>query len=176
VEDRGQVLWFRRYFTLPKDFIKNRVLLHFGAVDQIARVFLNGRFVGIHEGGYLPFTFDVTAFLQAENVLTVEVWDCLEDKRLPYGKQTYKRGGMWYTPVSGIWQTVWMESVPEVYIQGLQIKNGLDWVEISVSGVAQGLVEVDGMAPVSLENGRCRITIPNPRNWSPEDPYLYEFT
>ena len=175
VEDRGQVLWFRRYFTLPKDFIKNRVLLHFGAVDQIARVFLNGRFVGIHEGGYLPFNFDVTAFLQAENVLTVEVRDCLEDKRLPYGKQTYKRGGMWYTPVSGIWQTVWMESVPEAYIQGLQIKNGLDWVEISVSGVAQGLVEVDGMAPVSLENGRCRITIPNPRNWSPEDPYLYNF-
>lgn len=171
-----QVLWYQRHFTLPEGFRKSRVLLHFGAVDQIARVYVNGRVVGTHEGGYLPFTFDVTDFLQGENVLTVEVRDHLSKKILPYGKQTRKRGGMWYTPVSGIWQTVWLESVPEVYIQGIRVKNGADWVEISVSGATEGAVEIQSMAPVELENGSCRIPIPNPRNWSPEDPYLYHFT
>lgn len=114
-----KVLWYQKHFTLPKDFQKSRVLLHFGAVDQIARVHLNGQPVGEHVGGYLPFTIDVTAALEAENVLEVEVRDHLSNKILPYGKQTRKRGGMWYTPVSGIWQTVWLESVPEAYIRAL---------------------------------------------------------
>ncbi|MBR5279760.1 MAG: glycoside hydrolase family 2 [Clostridia bacterium] len=176
VEDRGQVLWYRKHFTLPKDFLQSRTLLHFGAVDQIARVYLNGQPVGTHEGGYLPFTLDVTAALQEDNVLTVEVRDHLQDKILPYGKQKYKRGGMWYTPVSGIWQTVWLESVPENYIEAIQVRNGLDWVEITVRGVSAGAVTIEGMEPAALENGVCRINIVNPHLWSPEDPYLYHFT
>lgn len=171
-----KVLWYQRHFTLPEGFVQSRVLLHFGAVDQHAKVYVNGTQVGAHTGGYLPFTVDVTNFLQMENLLTVEVWDHLSTKILPYGKQTRKRGGMWYTPVSGIWQTVWMESVPEEHIQEIQLKNGRNWVEISVKGVTQGVVEISGMMPMPLEEGRLRISIPNPRNWWPEDPYLYKFT
>lgn len=176
IYQESKVLWYQRHFTLPEGFKKSRVLLHFGGVDQIARVYVNDRVVGTHEGGYLPFTFDVTDFLQEDNVLTVAVRDYLSTKILPYGKQTHKRGGMWYTPVSGIWQTVWMESVPETYIQGIRIHNGADWVEISVRGITEGIVEIQGMEPVPIENGTCRISIPNPRKWSPEDPYLYDCT
>ena len=170
------VRWYRTRFTLPEEFVKSRTLLHFGAVDQIAKVYLNGRSVGEHEGGYLPFALDVTEALRKDNVLTVEVRDYLDRKVLPYGKQKYNRGGMWYTPVSGIWQTVWLESVPETYIEDIQVKNGADWVEITVRGANEGTVTVEGMEPVALQQGACRITFSNPRNWSPEDPYLYYFT
>ena len=86
--------------------VGQRVLLHFGAVDQIASVYLNDTYLGKHEGGYLPFSFDVTEVIEEDNVLKVQVEDKL-DLDYPYGKQTKKRGGMWYTPVSGIWQNVW---------------------------------------------------------------------
>lgn len=176
VYPESKVLWYRRHFTLPEGFKQSRVLLHFGGVDQIARVYMNDRVVGSHEGGYLPFTFDITDVLQEDNVLTVEVRDYLSTKILPYGKQTHKRGGMWYTPVSGIWQTVWVESVPETYIQGIRIHTGADWVEIAVQGITEGVVEIQGMEPVPIENGTCRVSIPDPRKWSPEDPYLYDCT
>ena len=98
----------------------HRVLLHFGAVDQIATVYLNGVLLGKHEGGYLPFSFDITDVLKEENLLEVKVIDAL-DTDYPYGKQTKKRGGMWYTPVSGIWQNVWLEEVPCEYISDIKI-------------------------------------------------------
>ena len=106
------LLFYRRSFTLPEDFNRGRVLLHFGAVDQEATLFLNGEYVCHHTGGYSSFSCDITDHLQPENQLVVMVRDDLRDKSYPYGKQTLKRGGMWYTPVSGIWQTVWLESVP----------------------------------------------------------------
>ena len=109
-------LLYRRLFSLPCGFIKDRVILHFGAVDQIATVTLNGKLLGKHIGGYGHFSFDITEYLKNENELTVDVIDNLCDKILPYGKQREDRGGMWYTPVSGIWQTVWLESVPENYV------------------------------------------------------------
>ena len=97
-----------------------RVLLHFGAVDQIASVYLNDAYIGKHEGGYLPFSFDITDYIKENNKLEVKVVDSL-DIDYPYGKQTKKCGGMWYTPVSGIWQNVWLESVPDNYIDKLKI-------------------------------------------------------
>ena len=100
-------------FEVPQHFDKERILLNFGAVDQIAEVWLNGKHIGTHKGGYLPFTYDITDIVdkQQPNNLEVRVTDELS-KDYPYGKQCKNRGGMWYTPVSGIWQTVWLENVP----------------------------------------------------------------
>ena len=172
-------LIYRRTFTLPEDFNKGRVLLHFGAVDQGVQVFLNDQFVGQHEGGYDAFSFDVTDRLQNENHLCVECWDCLKPRTLPYGKQRKNRGGMWYTPVSGIWQTVWLESVPETYVKSLRIDTTRDTATITAEGVTKGTVTVttpEGELSVPLVDGKATVKIPSPRLWSPDDPYLYEFT
>ncbi len=136
----GTRLEYARSFTLPEGFRfgkgkGGRILLHFGAVDQVAEVFLNGRFVGRHEGGYLPFWFDVTEYLaddeKGENLLCVKAEDALSS-RYPYGKQRKARGGMWYTPVSGIWQSVWLEPVPESYIERLDVTAETRKVRIAV--------------------------------------------
>jgi len=179
--DMGAVpkLYYRKKFSLPNGFMRERVLLHFGAVDQIAKVKLNSKFIGEHIGGYEAFSFDVTEFIQAENVLEVEVVDELDKKVLPYGKQCRKRGGMWYTPVSGIWQTVWMESVCENYIKKLRIDVESERVKITTDGVCDGLVKVyteNGMVEAELRDGAAVVNIDSPRMWSSEDPYLYEFT
>ena len=114
----GETLWYQRMFTLPEGFRRERVLLHFGAVDQCCRVLVNGQEAGRHEGGYLPFCFDITALLtEGENRLTVAVTDDAEGGVYGMGKQRRKRGGIWYTATSGIWQTVWLESVPGNYVK-----------------------------------------------------------
>ena len=172
-------LIYKKTFTLPKGFMRDRVILHFGAVDQIATVTLNGTVLGEHHGGYAPFSFDITDTLQGSNTLVVEVTDNLSDKILPYGKQCEKRGGMWYTPVSGIWQTVWIESVPSDYVRSLQIDTGADYAVIRTEGVTDGTVTVTtphGEISVPMCDGVARLDLPSPRMWSPEDPYLYEFT
>ena len=172
-------MMYRKSFTLPEGFRRDRVLLHFGAVDQCARVFLNDRYLGQHDGGYEAFSFDITDLLQPQNTLVVEAWDCLKPHILPYGKQRVKRGGMWYTPVSGIWQTVWLESVPETYIRALRIDTADNTATITADGVTHGTVSVttpDGPLSFPLADGQATVTIPSPRLWSPEDPYLYEFT
>ncbi|MBR3805227.1 MAG: hypothetical protein IKJ13_00115 [Clostridia bacterium] len=132
----GSVMHYRRGFSLPKEFIRKRVILHFGAVDTIAEVILNGKIIGVHEGGYLPFCFDITDAICEKNELYIRVRDNL-DKKYPYGKQTKKRGGMWYTPVSGIWQTVWIESVPENYVSAIEIDTDMNSAKIKVFGGAQ---------------------------------------
>ena len=119
---KDEYLHYRRGFTLPEGFQKSRVLLHFGAVDQIAEVFVNGVSAAKHSGGYWPFSADITSLLrEGENILRVTVRDNADDPTFAYGKQRYKRGGMWYTAQSGIWQTVWLEIVPEVYVKSLRI-------------------------------------------------------
>lgn len=171
-------LFYKRSFTLPQGFIKDRVILHFGAVDQMAEVFLNGEFIGEHIGGYEPFSFDITGNLLKENSLVVKVRDNLSKHVLPYGKQKRKRGGMWYTPTSGIWQSVWIESVSENYVKSIDVKTGKTYADIMVDGVKNGEVTVfapDGEIKASLRNGRVRIKLAKPRMWSPEDPYLYRF-
>ncbi|MBO4873600.1 MAG: glycoside hydrolase family 2 [Lachnospiraceae bacterium] len=175
--DRQKEFFYLKKFSCPKPSKNERVLLHFGAVDQIAEVYINSFYVGHHEGGYLPFEFDVTEYLrEGENELFVEVTDAL-DHRLPWGKQKKKRGGMWYTPVSGIWQTVWLETVPETYIRSLKISAGLNWVKIRAEGITDGYVtleETDACYP--LQDGQVRIEFEEPRNWTPETPNLYWFT
>ena len=126
-------LVYEKTFVLPSDFTKERIILHFGAVDQIATVWVNDEKMGSHEGGYLPFSFDITKVVkrQGENRIKVEVIDTLS-KDYPYGKQTKKRGGMWYTPVSGIWQTVWLEEVADTYIEKVIMTPDLKGVDIEL--------------------------------------------
>ena len=174
----GTTLWYRRSFVLPEGFNRGRVLLHIGAADQIAEVSLNGNHLYRHEGGYEAFTLDITEYLQPENELTVCCWDDLNNQVFPYGKQVLpeKRGGMWYTPVSGIWQSVWLESVPETYIRKLHIENRGASVTITTEPALNGFVKVPALGDFALENGRVTITPEEPHFWSPEDPYLYDFT
>ena len=167
----GDQLTYEREFTLPEGFRKDRVLLHFGAVDQECTVYLNDVELGSHVGGYLPFSFDVTEHLKEVNTLRVIVFDPL-DTDLPYGKQRRDRGGMWYTPVSGIWQTVWMESVPENYIRGIRIEPSLDSVILNIDGEGPFTVECDGRR-FKAQSGRFRIRLEEPKLWTPETPHLY---
>lgn len=170
-------LHYRRYFTIPEGFKKDRIFIRFGAVDRLATVTVNGNVVGTHNDGYLPFYADITSYLhEGENEVHVRVRDNLSSI-FPYGKQKKKRGGMWYTSTSGIWQTVWLESVPENYIRKLKITPTVSEVKIEVVG---------GVGPKKLilkESGECFefdghtiiIRPKNPKCWTPESPYLYEF-
>ena len=173
--EEGSVLCYTRNFTLSEGFNRGRVLLHIGAADQRADVFVNGKPVGCHKGGYEAFSFDITEHLQRENRLQICCFDDLEDQSYPYGKQTMNRGGMWYTPVSGIWQTVWLESVPEQHVEKLRIDNRGYGVTISIEPVMVGKVTVAGLGTYELVNGSVTIQPENPHLWSPEDPFLYDF-
>ena len=174
-----ETLVYQRAFSLPAGFIRGRVILHVGAADQKAAVFLNGSPLGSHEGGYLPFSFDITPYLKEENTLIVRIKDDL-DHALPYGKQTLAPGGMWYTGVSGIWQTVWLESVPEDAIEGIRVETKRDCARITVTGGKSRkrlLLQEEGAAREFVFAGESlTIRFPSPHNWSPEDPFLYRFT
>ena len=183
----GDTMTYETTFTLPRTFLPKgyRLLLHFGAVDQIAEVFVNGRPVVRHEGGYLPFYGDITALLvPGENHLTVFAIDML-DHDYPYGKQKKKRGGMWYTPVTGIWQPVWLEAVPEKPITGLKIVPDLTGITLTVDTQAahvDAVVRLAGqeVARASYTNvGKSwRIDIPKEHIhlWTPDTPTLYDLT
>lgn len=175
----GQTLWYRRALALPQGFVPpgSRVLLHFGAVDQLAVIYVNGVEVARHMGGYNAFTADITDALQAENTLVVRVTDDTDASFHSRGKQKTMRGGIWYTPQSGIWQTVWLEAVPARYIQSLRIVPLFDQsaVEITVR-CTQRLhcdATVDGRTVPLTANEPARVPMPDFRAWSPEDPYLY---
>ena len=172
----GCPLTYRRQFTLPEGFNRGRVLLHVGAADQTAEVFVNKKRVGSHEGGYEAFTMDITEALEEENELVIMCLDDLRYQSFPYGKQVQKRGGMWYTPVSGIWQSVWLESVPENYIRKLNVENRGYSVTISIEPAMDATVAVAGLGDFEMKNGTVTITPDNPRLWSPESPWLYDFT
>ena len=179
VPQKESYLFYRRTFTLPEGFCKDRVILHIGAVDQVATVWVNGVDIGGHVGGYSPLWLDITDHLQGENEIVVRVEDYLDNAQLPYGKQKYKRGGMWYTPVSGIWQTVWLESVPAEYVRGLNAEVDEKGATIYVDGVTEGTIFVttpDGVVECALQDGVARVDLSTPRPWCPEDPYLYEYT
>jgi len=183
-EDR---LWYRRTFVLPEGFRKDRVLLHFGAVDQSCEVLVNGKPVGGHEGGYLPFTCDITdALADGENLLVVSVTDATSRSRHAYGKQSFAPGGIWYTPQSGIWQTVWLESVPENHVEKLAILPQYDGRQVRFVIRAK---DTEGANIVIRKEGQViaedwydagkgflemRIMEEHFRPWSPEDPFLYD--
>ena len=174
----GQHLHYRRSFSVPDGFLSDRFILHFGAVDTICDVFLNGIKVAHHEGGYLPFLADCTdALAKGENELYVRVKDEISPL-YPYGKQTKKRGGMWYTPVSGIWQTVWAEAVPENYIEALEITSSMTEVTVSVIGGCETKKLTIKETGEIFEFSEEKITFTPSiiKHWSPETPYLYNFT
>ena len=172
----GERYIYRRNVTLPEDFRKERVLLHFGAVDQVAKVFVNDVLAGEHVGGYLPFTVDITEHLcEGENSLRVEVADEL-DHDLAWGKQRRDRGGMWYTPISGIWQPVWLESVCENYIKNVKITASADGcVTVETEGGSEDKVIFMGTNMYSYSGDSVTFTVDEPHLWTPDDPFLYEF-
>jgi len=196
-------LWYRRTFTVPRTWnLKSgrRVLLHFGAVDWETTVWVNGREVGAHRGGYDAFSFDITDALkpQGEQEIVVAVWDPTDAGTQPRGKQFRNPHGIWYTPTSGIWQTVWLESVNNAHIERLRIVPDVDAGAVNIeihavspAGSASGATEADiavfdggrrvarGVAAVTLTVkqpsvvGRARISLPAPKLWSPDSPHLY---
>lgn len=172
------LMHYRRVFTLPEDFAGKRVFLHFGAVDQTCTVYLNGTVLGKNEGGYLPFSFDITDSLRdGENEVYLVARDTL-DHKYPYGKQKYNRGGMWYTPVSGIWQTVWLEARPESYVEDIKITPYEKGVRIVVTGGdAHKKITLTDSGEVFEFDGNIAYVEPSDlKLWTPETPYLYSFT
>ena len=172
------LMHYRRVFTLPEDFAGKRVFLHFGAVDQTCTVYLNGTVLGKNEGGYLPFSFDITDSLaDGENEIYLVARDTL-DRKYPYGKQKYNRGGMWYTPVSGIWQTVWLEARPESYVEDIKITPYEKGVRIVVTGGdAHKRITLTDSGEVFEFDGNIAYVEPSDlKLWTPETPYLYSFT
>jgi len=177
-------LWYRRAFTVPADWKKLRVLLHFGAVDYEAEVFVNGKSVGIHQGGYNPFSFDITPYLEAgEQELTVRVFDPTDNAGIPRGKQSLNPVSIMYTAVTGIWQTVWLEPVPEVHIETLKIVPDIDRSVLRLTvntGAANTKISVavkDGDKTVQEffgnSNSELIVPVPNAKLWSPASPFLY---
>ncbi len=171
----GSTLCYKKQFPRPQGFQSGRVLLHIGAADQEAEISLNGQAIGKHTGGYTAFTLDITHALDQENVLEIHCKDDLRDQSHPYGKQTMNRGGMWYTPVSGIWGSVWLENVPDTYIEKLDIQTDLTGATITLTPALPGHILCQGRE-YPLAEGSAVIAPEDPHLWSPEDPYLYDFT
>lgn len=184
-------LWYKRSLDIPSSH-DGRWLLHFGAVDWEAVIYLNGTEVGMHRGGYDAFSFDITPYLKdGQQELVVRVWDPTDNGTQPRGKQVANPRGIWYTPVTGIWQTVWLEPVPNSYIEYIRPTPDLDAevlnLRVDLSGsqqaqrltviARQGSVEVARtQATVGAGSRQVFLTLPvsNPRIWSPDDPFLYD--
>ena len=183
---KDSLLWYATSFDLPKK--KNATyLLHFGAVDWRTEVFVNGRSVGIHEGGYDPFSFDITGFItKGKQQLEVKVWDPTDDGPQPRGKQVNRPHGIWYTPVTGIWQTVWVEAVPQTYIAATIQTPDVDNKRLSVTTDVKNLQPGDSIK-ISAWDGssviaettaagaaEAKLAIGNPKLWSVKSPFLYD--
>lgn len=175
-----ETLWYERRFALPEGLRQRRALLHFGAVDQEAVVTLNGQELGRHEGGYNAFTLDATHAVGEENTLIVCVHDDTDLSWHTRGKQKTRRGGIWYTPQSGIWQTVWLESVPKNHIQGLSIIPVVDEAKLCLTVKTNSLgrceAAFDGQTYALTANEAAYLPVKDMRLWSPESPYLYDLT
>ena len=185
---KDSVLWYQRNVTLPATFKNNTVLLQFGAVDWLCDVYVNGKKAGTHQGGYDPFSFDITPFLnkKGDQQIAVRVWDPSDDGPQPRGKQINKPSGIWYTPVTGIWQTVWLEAVPKTYISATRQTPDLDSKSVAVTVSVENLQDGD-QVQVSAWKGAEKVTeqtvtpgtatnlsITNPEIWSPQHPFLYD--
>nr|NUR36535.1 glycoside hydrolase family 2 [Sphingomonas sp.] len=183
-------IWYRRAFTVPADWRGQRTLLHFGAVDFEATIWVNGAIVGSHKGGSDPFSLDVTPYLKdSANELVVEVADPTSTGDQPRGKQTLEPRGIWYTAVSGIWQTVWLEPVPSLYIKDVRAVPDIDRgtvtvdVALNAAGDATDAVRLTARAggkvvasTITRGNRRVTLAIPSAHLWSPDDPFLYDLT
>jgi hypothetical protein len=177
-------LWYRRSVKVEGAGDGKRILLHFGAVDWDSTVYVNGKKVGEHRGGYDPFTFDITDALKpnAEQEIVISVLDPSDASFQPRGKQVLRPHSIWYTPTTGIWQTVWLEAVPTTYIKSLQITPDVDQkrvvVKVEVGGDAKKVgLKVMSDAAKAYSAGPTNevvLDVSQPRLWSPDDPYLYD--
>ncbi len=188
--NENERIWYRRSFEVPRSWDSRRVLLNFGAVDFETTVWVNGKEVGRHRGGYDGFSFDVTDALHAigTNELLVAVWDPTDAGTQPRGKQVRKPHSIWYTPTSGIWQTVWLEPVNAAYIRGLVITPDVDGSAVVVRPLTTALlpdvqinIEVRDrrtkVAAAAVSPGKeARLPIKDAKLWSPENPHLYDLT
>lgn len=193
---KDKALWYERTFSVPAAWKGKNVVLHFGAVDWQSDLWINGRKVGTHTGGYTPFSFDITPYLKkgGKQTLKMRVWDATDNSFQPRGKQVVDPMGIWYTPVTGIWQTVWMEPVSPSHIENYYVVSDVDHNKLTVTVDAKDLrsgddikVEVlDGaigynpekpsksvVASGTATNGKVELQIPDARLWSPDHPYLY---
>lgn len=172
---KGEYIYYRKTFSINKQFNKDRIILHFDAVDQICEVYLNGYMVCKHEGGYLPFEVDITNVILDKNELIVKVKDDL-NKLYGYGKQARKSKGMWYTKISGIWKTCWIESTPMNYFKKLKISTTLDKVTIEIDTKIKHKVLTLNGKKYKFDTNSIEIEIENPQYWTPDNPFLYYFT
>lgn len=185
--DENSTLWYRRYFAVPKEWVGQRVRLHFGAVDWHARVSINGQPVGQHRGGYDDFSFDITDSLEwkGSEEIVVAVEDPTDSDQ-PHGKQSRKSENIFYTPTSGIWQTVWLEPVPKTCMDDLRLTPDVDknLLRINVAVGSQGeSLKIEAVALSSNQeiarvvgpaNRELSLPIPSPHLWTPENPFLYD--
>ncbi len=185
---KDSVLWYNRTVDLPAGMRKGKTLLHFGAVDWACRVYVNGTEVGRHEGGYDPFTFDITGALakSSKQTISVYVWDPTDAGPQPAGKQVKKPGGIWYTPVTGIWQTAWLENVPETYIASTRHTPDIDQEQLTIrvnvqnpqAGDEVRVSAWDGPKQVAAGSAQgteaITLKIPGTKLWSPDSPFLYD--
>jgi hypothetical protein len=188
VMKRADRLWYRRTFAVPRGWAGQHVLLHFGAVDWETTAWLNGQKLGTHRGGYDAFRFDVTKFLkgQGQQELIVGVWDPSDAGTQPRGKQVRHPEGIYYTPTTGIWQTVWLEPVPAAHIERLHVVPDVDAGTVRVSVRTRGTGEGDAVHVVVRDGGRTvaartglpgkalELPVPRAKLWSPEHPFLYD--
>lgn len=171
-----EYLFYHLSFSINEIEIKDRVILHFLAVDQIADVYLNGEYLGRHIGGYLPFEFEIKKYLKATNDLVVKVKDYSDSSFYSRGKQKIDRGGIWYTPQSGIYYPVWIESVSFDYIQNIKFTPDIDKKEIVInikSDAKEASIYIEGLERPIDTNKDVHIKIKDMKLWSPENPYLY---
>ncbi|MCL2118086.1 MAG: hypothetical protein FWH27_06620 [Planctomycetaceae bacterium] len=197
---KDNVLYYKRQFDAPENWQDNRVLLHFGAVDWETKVFVNGKEVGSHKGGYSPFSFDITDALNASGPqeLLVRVWDPTDASFIARGKQVNRPNGIWYTAVTGIWRTVWLETVPKTYIESIKltpnVNDGTITLEANIIGAQEDdmLLVRDLEKPVATDTTKnitnfvsstgvrvgkpLTLKIDNPTLWTPDNPFLYDLS
>jgi beta-galactosidase/beta-glucuronidase len=187
VGDKNE-LWYHRSFNVPVTWKNKAVILHFGAVDWKADIWINDIKVGAHQGGYAPFSLDITPFLakDKQQKLVVKVWDPTDQGFQPRGKQVNLPKGIWYTPVTGIWQTVWLEPVEASHVAGLKTVPNIDGGNVAVMASTVGTAANDIIEVKVMENGKLigmgksvvgqevTVAVPNAKLWSPESPFLYD--
>jgi beta-galactosidase/beta-glucuronidase len=186
----NQLLWYRRFFEIPEAWKGNDLLLHFGAVDWKAEVWVNGNLVGEHKGGYVPFSFEISKFVKysEENEIIISVWDPTNKGKQERGKQRLKSWLIFYTAVSGIWQTVWLEPVPKTRVEKLFLVPDIDDSQLNINPVFTNLkpedeiqvnIKAQGISikkELFKNEGPYVIDIPNQKLWNQENPFLYDLT
>lgn len=184
---KDNTLWYKRIIRINKNINKERVLLHFGAVDWKCELYVNGKKVGEHEGGYDAFSFDITRFLMKSNTqeIVLGVWDPSDEGPQPNGKQVVKPRGIWYTPVTGIWQTVWIEGLPPTYIASTKHTADIDGGKMQVQTNVENAMTSDKVEVNMLDGNQLvnrvvasageavSLSVPNAKLWSPDAPKLY---